>query len=82
VIGQAIPADFSKMVQLGLAHQVAEAFAIHYRCMPIIDMIFEQGNPAGIKSMFESLGICAATVRLPLVPVNEDLANRIKSFVN
>ena len=47
----------------------------------IIDMIFEQGNPAGIKQVFQSLGIANNTVRLPLVKVDESLANRIDQFV-
>uniref|UniRef100_UPI00404B45A4 4-hydroxy-tetrahydrodipicolinate synthase n=1 Tax=Flavobacterium sp. TaxID=239 RepID=UPI00404B45A4 len=82
VIGQALPEKFAKMVQLGLERKVEEAYEIHYELMDIIEMIFEQGNPAGIKSVFKSLGICESVVRLPLVSVNEDLANRIKSFVN
>jgi 4-hydroxy-tetrahydrodipicolinate synthase len=44
-------------------------------------MIFEQGNPAGIKQVFQSLGIADNTVRLPLVKVDESLANRIGQFV-
>jgi len=81
VIGQAYPAMFSSMVQLGLQHNVVEAQKAHYNIVNIIDMIFEQGNPAGIKSVFNNMGICESVVRLPLVSVNEDLANRIKAFV-
>lgn len=81
VIGQAFPASFSKMVELGLQHKVVEANKIHYDFVDIIEMIFEQGNPAGIKSVFKAMGICEDVVRLPLVPVNEDLGNRIKTFV-
>jgi len=44
-------------------------------------MIFEQGNPAGIKQVFQSLGITENTVRLPLVKVDESLADRIDQFV-
>jgi 4-hydroxy-tetrahydrodipicolinate synthase len=44
-------------------------------------MIFEQGNPAGIKKVMESLGLSEKTVRLPLVHVDESLANRIDNFV-
>lgn len=81
VIGQAFPASFSKMVELGLQHKVGDAHKIHYDFVEIIDMIFEQGNPAGIKSVFKAMGICEDVVRLPLVSVNEDLGNRIQSFV-
>jgi 4-hydroxy-tetrahydrodipicolinate synthase len=44
-------------------------------------MIFEQGNPAGIKEIFKYLGISENTVRLPLVNVDDDLAARIKNFM-
>jgi 4-hydroxy-tetrahydrodipicolinate synthase len=47
-----------------------------------IDMIFEQGNPAGIKQVFESLGIADSFVRLPLVQVDESLCKRIDQFKN
>ena len=40
-------------------------------------MIFEQGNPAGIKEIFKSLELSTNTVRLPLVNVDENLANRL-----
>ncbi|MNY82615.1 dihydrodipicolinate synthase [compost metagenome] len=44
-------------------------------------MIFEQGNPAGIKQVFQALGIAENTVRLPLVSVDDSLANRLNEFV-
>jgi 4-hydroxy-tetrahydrodipicolinate synthase len=44
-------------------------------------MIFEQGNPAGIKEVFLSLGIAENVVRLPLVTVEESLSKRIHEFV-
>jgi 4-hydroxy-tetrahydrodipicolinate synthase len=65
------------MVRLGLQHKVEEAYELHYLLADCIDMIFEQGNPAGIKEIFKSLGLSENTVRLPLVNVNEDLANRL-----
>jgi 4-hydroxy-tetrahydrodipicolinate synthase len=45
-------------------------------------MIFEQGNPAGIKEVLKSLRFSENTVRLPLVNVDENLANRIHDFTN
>jgi 4-hydroxy-tetrahydrodipicolinate synthase len=69
------------MVRLGLERKVDEAYQIHYQVADAIDMIFEQGNPAGIKEIFHVLGLCENTLRLPLVNVNEDLANRIRQTV-
>lgn len=81
VIGEGFPKDFSDMVRLGLAKEVDAAYALHYKLAPAIDMIFEQGNPAGIKEVFKALKLSENTVRLPLVNVNEDLATRLHEFV-
>ena len=81
VIGEGFPKQFSKMVQLGLEKKVDEAYELHYLLADSIDMIFEQGNPAGIKHIFKAFGLCEDVVRLPLVNVNEDLAGRLNAFV-
>jgi 4-hydroxy-tetrahydrodipicolinate synthase len=82
VIAEGFPKQFTEMVHLGLNKKVDEAYKIHYLLADSIDMIFEQGNPAGIKEVFKSLGLSENTVRLPLVNVNEDLANRLHHFTN
>jgi 4-hydroxy-tetrahydrodipicolinate synthase len=81
VIGQGFPAAFSEMIRLGLNRKTDEAYKIHYQLADSIDMIFEQGNPAGIKEVFSALGVSENTVRLPLVQVDSFLADRIKQFV-
>lgn len=81
VIGQGFPKEFSEMIRLGLNRKVDEAFKSQYLLSDCIDMIFEQGNPAGIKQVFQALGIAENTVRLPLVTVDEDLQQRIAEFV-
>jgi 4-hydroxy-tetrahydrodipicolinate synthase len=81
VIGQGFPKEFSEMIRLGLNRKVNEAFKTQYFLSDCIDMIFEQGNPAGIKQVFKSLSIAENTVRLPLVSVDESLANRLNDFV-
>ena len=81
VIAQGFPKEFSEMIRLGLNRKVDDAFKLQYQFSDCIDMIFEQGNPAGIKQVFQSLGIAENTVRLPLVSVDESLAGRIDKFV-
>jgi len=81
VIGQGFPKQFSDLIQLGLDRKVDEAYKLHYNLSDSIDMIFEQGNPGGIKEVLKSLGISDNCLRLPLVNVNLDLANRIELFV-
>jgi 4-hydroxy-tetrahydrodipicolinate synthase len=81
VIGQGFPKQFSELIRLGLDKEVVEAYKLHYQLADSIDMIFEQGNPGGIKEVLKSLRISDNYLRLPLVNVNSDLANRIESFV-
>jgi 4-hydroxy-tetrahydrodipicolinate synthase len=80
VIGEGFPKQFSEMIRLGLQRKVDEAYQLQYLLAESIDMIFEQGNPAGIKEIFKTLGLSANTVRLPLVNVDQDLANRLDNF--
>ena len=82
VIAEGFPKQFSEMVHLGLNKRVDEAYKLHYLLSDCIDLIFEQGNPAGIKEVFKSLGLAENTVRLPLVNADEDLANRLTNFTN
>jgi 4-hydroxy-tetrahydrodipicolinate synthase len=82
VIGEGFPKQFSEMVRLGLNRNVDEAYKIHYALADAIDMIFEQGNPAGIKEVHKLLGLSENTLRLPLVNVNSDLSNRLSNFIN
>jgi 4-hydroxy-tetrahydrodipicolinate synthase len=82
VIGEGFPKQFSQMVRYGLERKVDQAYQLHYLLADAIDMIFEQGNPAGIKEVHKTLGLSENTVRLPLVNVNKDLANRLVNFTN
>ncbi|CAA9194307.1 4-hydroxy-tetrahydrodipicolinate synthase [Flavobacterium collinsii] len=81
VIGQGFPKEFTEMIRLGLNKKVTEAFKTQYFLSDCIDMLFEQGNPAGIKQVFQALGIAENIVRLPLVAVDDSLAGRLNEFV-
>lgn len=81
VIGEGFPKEFSTMVRLGLERKVDDAYKLHYLLVDSIDLIFEQGNPGGIKEVFKALGLCENIVRLPLVNVNSDLSTRIQNEV-
>lgn len=82
VIGQALPKEFSKMIQLGLEGKNKEAYKIHYKLMDIVSYIFEENNPAGIKSVLMKKGICLDEVRLPLVKATEELQTEISDFID
>ncbi len=77
VIGEGFPKAFSDMVRHALNGRHKEALAIHYAIMPLIDLIFKEGNPSGIKAVFEQLNLCTDTVRLPLVSATKELKKEI-----
>ncbi|WP_421807045.1 4-hydroxy-tetrahydrodipicolinate synthase [Flagellimonas sp.] len=81
VLGQGLPGLFSDMIRLGLEGQVKEAYAIHHKLSSLTQLIFEEGNPAGIKSIFESLGVSTAAVRLPLVEASPTLKEKISVWL-
>jgi len=81
VIGQAYPKEFSKMIQLGLLGENKDAFDIHFKMMDVVDYIFIENNPAGIKTVLQELNICLNKVRLPLVKTSEELQSKIANFV-
>ncbi|WP_422091532.1 4-hydroxy-tetrahydrodipicolinate synthase [Tenacibaculum ovolyticum] len=82
VIGQGLPKEFSKMIQLGLAGETKESYAIHYKLMDVVSYIFEENNPAGIKALLLKKGICLDEVRLPLVKATENLQTKISDFID
>ena len=79
VIGQALPALFSNMIHKGISGDEQAAKALEKSAMPLIGLIFEENNPAGIKAVLEQLGLCNDTVRLPLVTATEALKLKIKN---
>ncbi len=82
VIGQALSQDFGDMIRYALNGDVDESYELHYKIAFSIDLIFRQGNPAGIKSMLRHMGICGSKVRLPLVEVDKELDNKIGNFLD
>jgi 4-hydroxy-tetrahydrodipicolinate synthase len=81
VIGQAYPKEFSTLINYGLEGKNKEGYAIHFKMMAIIDAIFEENNPAGIKTVLQALEFCGNTVRLPLVKASAQLEEKIVRFV-
>ncbi len=68
VIGNAFPAEFSKMVRLALQGHRDEALDIHHRFTDMFRLLFVDGNPAGVKCVLHAMGMIENELRLPLVP--------------
>lgn len=68
VVGNAYPQGYSDLVRAGLTGDFAKARELHYSFMNLVDLLFVDGNPAGVKYVLQQLGICEEELRLPLVP--------------
>ncbi len=80
VVGNAFPKRFSRMVHNGMEGNMIEARKDHYELIELIQTLFADGNPGGIKRVLKELGICKEYLRLPLVPVNEKVANKLDAL--
>ncbi|MGB4291655.1 MAG: 4-hydroxy-tetrahydrodipicolinate synthase [Bacteroidales bacterium] len=78
VIANAYPAEWSEMVNQCLKSNFKAAREIMFRFTEIIELLFADGNPAGIKAAMSILNLCQNTLRLPLVPVSQQVHARLK----
>ena len=78
VVGNAFPHEFGNMVHHAPKGEFAEARALHYRLLEITQLMFVEGNPAGVKEVLSHLDICEHYLRLPLVPVSQVTSERMR----
>ena len=79
VIANALPHKLSALIHLALAGQYEEARKVHFELIELFRLQFDDGNPAGVKTMLNHLGVCRNILRLPLVPANETTSRKIEA---
>lgn len=82
VIGNAFPSEFSRMVRLALKGDYESARQIHHHFNELIQLLFVEGNPAGVKSMLAVMGYIDNKLRLPLVPNTIHTYEKIRLVLN
>ena len=80
VMANALPKEMSSMVKFALKGDVKKALPLHYRMLPLMNAIFDEGNPTGIKALLEIQGLISNTLRMPLVKASKPLYNKISSL--
>jgi 4-hydroxy-tetrahydrodipicolinate synthase len=81
VQAMAQPNEFSEMVRQGLNGDLEKARALHYPQLEIIDNLFAEGNPAGVKACLKIKGVCDDYVRLPLVAISSERYQKLESLL-
>ncbi|NLN95556.1 MAG: 4-hydroxy-tetrahydrodipicolinate synthase [Bacteroidales bacterium] len=82
VVANAFPAEFSEMVRLALKGNFDKARVIHYQLTNIIETLFVDGNPSGIKAALSILGLVQNNLRLPLVKVSQSVFRQIENQIS
>ena len=72
VAAQALPKEFKSHI---IQNKSDKNFKIFF------DLIFQEGNPSGIKSALNTIGLCNKHVRLPLTEVSAKTHKKIESFI-
>ena len=81
VIGNALPAEFSRMVRLALKGEYSTSLTIHHKFAELFKLLFVDGNPAGVKAMLSEMGFIKNVLRLPLVPTQLTTMEKISQIV-
>ncbi len=77
VAANAYTSQFSRMMKAQKEGKIDEALRLHYAMLRMNQLIFADGNPAGIKCLMSHMGLCENVLRLPLVTANEKVENDI-----
>ncbi|MBO5887169.1 MAG: 4-hydroxy-tetrahydrodipicolinate synthase [Bacteroidaceae bacterium] len=81
VIGNALPAEFSRMVRLALKGEYNTSLSIHHKFTELFKLLFVDGNPAGVKAMLSEMGLIQNVLRLPLIPTRLTTMEKISQIV-
>jgi 4-hydroxy-tetrahydrodipicolinate synthase len=82
VIANAVPTDFSTLVEEALGGNYQLARKIQLSLLDLMGAIFTEGSPAGVKAVMHHMGLVKNIVRLPLTPVSEKHYQKLQEIVN
>ena len=81
VVANAYPKEFAEMVRLCMDGRFAEADDLHYKYIDIIQSMFIEGSPSGVKAYLCEMGLCKNVFRLPVWPVGDKLQQKIRELM-
>lgn len=81
VIGNAFAPEFAQLVHDAMRGDYAEAEAMNERLRQMYELLFLDGNPAGVKAVLHLRGMMENRLRLPLVPASDTTTEQIRNFL-
>ena len=82
VVANALPKEMSDMVRLAMKGDLKKALPLQMKMLPLMNAIFDEGNPTGIKALLEIQGSITNILRLPLVKASKPLTNKLSTIYN
>lgn len=80
VLANAFPVYFRKMKEHAFNNNYAKASAEQFRILEINGLMYEEGNPVGVKQLLSEMDICQPYTRLPMASASPALQKKIASL--
>ena len=77
VAGNVVPDMMHNMVAEYLNGNIAASRELQFKVNPLVTALFCETSPIPVKAALHLMGICEATVRMPLTPMEEGNLNRL-----
>jgi 4-hydroxy-tetrahydrodipicolinate synthase len=81
VAANALPKVFTDMVRAGLKGDFKTAKKLNDSLIEAYDHMFIENNPAGVKAFLTELGLIENNLRLPMVPLSEEVYGKVKQYL-
>jgi len=79
VVSNLVPRAMTQLIAAARAGRLEEARGIHYKLLPLMDILFIESNPIPVKAALSLMGIGANEVRLPLQPLEGEKLERVRA---
>ncbi len=81
VLANAFPGVFKQMKLAVMKGNFKKAAAAQFELLDINSLMYEEGNPVGIKQALKEIGVCENYTRLPMVPASQNLRKKIRAVL-
>lgn len=81
VAANALPKQFTDMVRAALKGDFKLAKKINDTLIEAYDHMFVENNPAGVKAFLTELGLIENNLRLPMVPLSDEVYRKVKKYM-
>jgi len=82
VVANCFAKNFTEMVRLCLKGDFKTAKILNDSLIDAYFILFSENNPAGVKAVLSELGIISNCLRLPLVPLGEQMHGKLKEYLS